>query len=80
MKMTKQHCIGCEQDFYNDKNPMGVKECWSFKTATLVPRIRISIHERPPYTQKPKMLPACRQEKGYVLVKPEAIKPDGYWA
>jgi len=29
----KKYCIGCDDNFYNGNNPMGVKECWSFKTA-----------------------------------------------
>ena len=77
--MTKADCSGCTDNFYNGNNNLGVKECWMFKTAELTKRIRIPIHQPPPYTQKPELLANCRHEKGYVLVKPEAIKSDGYW-
>ena len=33
-------CRGCEDDFYNGRNPMGVKECWSRSTAKVVTRWR----------------------------------------
>lgn len=36
-----QYCNGCHNDFYNGKNPMGIKECWSLKTAKVVTRYRI---------------------------------------
>lgn len=34
-------CSGCRDDFYNDHNPIGVKECWALKTAKVVTRWRI---------------------------------------
>lgn len=49
--MTKdeklKHCVGCRDDFYNDKNPMGVKECWGLKTAKLMTRYRIGTWTQP---------------------------------
>ena len=36
-----KHCAGCRDDFYNDKNPMGVKRCWGLKTAKMVTRFQI---------------------------------------
>ena len=39
--MDKKHCAGCSDDFYNGKNPMGVKECWMLKTAKIVTLFRI---------------------------------------
>lgn len=34
-------CSGCRNDFYNDKNGLGVKRCWSLETAEKVKRYRI---------------------------------------
>lgn len=77
---TKSHCSGCDDNFYNGNNPYGVQECWCFKTAKLIPRVRIPIDLRPPYLHiKPQQMMDCRHEKGYVLVKPEVIASDGYW-
>lgn len=79
-KMTKRHCIGCRDDFYNGKNPLGVSECWSFKGAKLVKRIRIPIDLAPPYLhEKPETVPNCKRIPRYALVRPEAIGADGYW-
>lgn len=77
--MTKNSCRGCRNDFYNGNNNLGVKECWSFKTAHLIPLLRISINEPPPYNKKPTLLPSCRHEAGYVLVRPESLTKEGYW-
>lgn len=70
--MTKaeklRHCVGCEQNFYNGNNPMGVKECWSLKTARLVKRVRVSLSQRPPWNQPPVSVFQCRQERGFVLM------------
>jgi hypothetical protein len=35
------HCVGCRNDFYNDKNQHGVKRCWSLDNANVVTRYRI---------------------------------------
>ena len=40
MSDTK-YCVGCTDDFYNGKNPMGVKECWLLKNAKVVTRYKI---------------------------------------
>jgi len=37
----KSLCHGCRDDFYNGQNPLGVNECWSFKSASVVTRWRI---------------------------------------
>lgn len=43
--MTKNEkrkmCVGCRQNFYNGNNDMGVKECWSLRSAKKVRRWRI---------------------------------------
>ena len=41
MKADKKYCSGCDSDFYNDNNPLGVKECWNFKKAKLVTKLCI---------------------------------------
>lgn len=40
-RAAKADCAGCRDDFYNDRNPMGVKECWLLKKAEMVIRFRI---------------------------------------
>lgn len=34
-------CVGCRDDFYNDKNQLGVKQCCHFASAKSVTRYRI---------------------------------------
>lgn len=41
MMKDKKECIGCDSDFYNGNNPLGVKECWHFKDAKLVTKYAI---------------------------------------
>jgi hypothetical protein len=38
---SKSLCVGCRDNFYNGGNPLGVKECWSYKSAKVVTRYRI---------------------------------------
>lgn len=78
-QMTKAHCEGCENNFYNGNNPYGVKECWSFKSAKLVERIRIGVWQNPPYSKNTVLVPACKHEKGKCLVKPDALDTEGFW-
>lgn len=40
-KMDKRHCVGCDSNFYNGNNPLGIKECWCLKDAKIVTRYRI---------------------------------------
>ena len=82
--MDKKHCLGCRNDFYNDKNHLGVKECWSFKKAKLVTKLGPIGHwENPPYKNKEKKkIPNCWHGEGsnrVHWVEPDAITSDGYW-
>lgn len=67
-KMTKADCSGCEQNFYNGNNPYGVAECWSFKSAKIIPRKKVGMNDVPPWTWKPQPRPSCYQQKGYVFI------------
>jgi len=73
--MTEQeklkHCSGCRNDFYNDKNPMGIKRCWSLDTAELVLKKEVSMSQVPPWTQKPKQVLSCYHRDGFIYVPPE---------
>lgn len=40
-RSDKKYCSGCDNNFYNGNNPMGVKECWCFKTAKVVTKYMI---------------------------------------
>ena len=42
IKPSKSMCAGCRDDFYNDHNPHGVKECWMFKQATVCNKVGYS--------------------------------------
>ena len=65
----KNNCIGCENNFYNGNNPYGVKECWSFKTAKMVMKKKVSINQAPPWKQKPYKVFSCYHQKGYVFIE-----------
>lgn len=36
MRGDKKYCVGCDQNFYNGNNQMGISECWHLKAAKLV--------------------------------------------
>lgn len=75
-----KHCDGCQDDFYNGKNPYGVQKCWHAEKATMVNRILVPIWMPPPYTRLPiKKMPNCYKAKGAVTVKPDSLTSDGYW-
>lgn len=40
-------CGGCRNDFYNGKNPLHVKRCWSLDDAKIVTRWRIGTFTLP---------------------------------
>jgi hypothetical protein len=64
--MDVKECLGCEDDFYNGKNPMGVKACWSLRTAQLATRYRLGTWTTP--TTKNAfaevLVPTCYRQKG----------------
>ena len=69
-KPHKTLCIGCRDDFYNGKNPMGIKECWMFKAARIVTRFQLSINT--PMDQKSGYHKvrghSCYHQDGYVFL------------
>lgn len=60
------HCQGCEDNFYNGNNPLGVKQCWMLKSAKLVTRFKTGTWTQP--TEKGAftevMVPNCYHAKG----------------
>lgn len=68
-------CAGCRNDFYNDKNPLGVKKCWSLDTATIVTRYRIGTWTDPtqPGAFTKVTTHDCHQGEGYHHYKKEEL-------
>lgn len=81
--MDKKHCSGCRNNFYNDNNPLGVKECWSLKSAKIVSRVRIGHWEEPPYLNKKSVrVPNCLHGEGSNrthYIDPKQIDSRGFW-
>lgn len=71
-------CIGCRDNFYNGNNPYGVKECWALKTAKVVQRVEVSIHQVPPWKQPPSKYLSCYHSQGYCYIDPKTLNKDGY--
>jgi len=80
--MDKKHCSGCGDNFYNNNNPLDIKECWLFKGAKLVKRIGIGHWEAPPYKDKKIVkMPSCYNERGSSrthYIAPDKITKDGF--
>ncbi len=70
----KELCIGCRDDFYNGKNHLGIKECWMYKTASIVSRTRVGIWQNPPYQWQPQATLSCHQPDGSVWMKSDDVR------
>lgn len=67
--MNKSNCVGCEDNFYNGNNQLGVKECWHLKTAKMILKKQVGYSQVPLWKQKPIKVPSCYQVKGYVFIE-----------
>jgi hypothetical protein len=74
-------CSGCRDDFYNDKNPLGVKRCWSFRSARVVRRWTIGWWTSPlsPRAYQEVKTLDCHHEPGQMAfqkdLNPHAVNP-----
>lgn len=72
-KVTKlELCRGCRNDFYNGNNDIGVKECWSLKSAKIVKRKFVHMNDMPPWRHKPVRTLSCHKKDHYVTIDPKA--------
>ena len=79
-KLDRKHCVGCEDDFYNGNNDLGVDECWCREDAKQKQYLMIPADMLPPYKHmKTEWKPTCFHRKGYVKVKKASLTSDGYW-
>jgi predicted amidophosphoribosyltransferase len=62
-------CCGCRSDFYNDKNPYGIKRCWFFGRAEKVTRTKVGYWQNPPYKWNPQSTLSCHEPIGMVWIK-----------
>jgi hypothetical protein len=66
--MDVKHCSGCADDFYNGKNPLGVKKCWMRDKARLATKFRIHRDSMPgwkgAFTEV--LVPNCYRGQGFV--------------
>lgn len=61
---TKSMCSGCEDDFYNSQRPEG---CWSYDSAEIKLRKKVSVDQPPPWEHKPQEYLSCYHQKRYVF-------------
>jgi hypothetical protein len=66
--VTVENCFGCEDNFYNGENPLGVKECWHLKSARLEHRVIVPSDLRPPWKMPGQLLPNCYRRHGCVVL------------
>lgn len=66
-----KRCNGCRNDFYNDKNPLGVKECWSLESMKLVRMKMVHMSDVPPWNHPVKWYPSCYSPDRYVMINPK---------
>ena len=70
-KKSKEMCLGCSDDFYNDKNPYGVKECWGYRDAKIVLKKLVPMDMEPPWQMIPTKILSCYQKPGFARIDPE---------
>ena len=64
--MDKSKCIGCENDFYNQRGEN--HPCWSLEDAKVIKRKKVHVDQVPPWNQKAEDYPGCYHVKRYVFV------------
>ena len=65
-------CVGCHQDFYNGKNDLGVKVCWSLESAEPVKKKFIHLDSPPPWKdQEVEDTLSCHRRPRHIKVDPE---------
>ena len=70
-KATLKDCKGCEDNFYNGENALGVKECWHLKSAHLENRVIVPSDAPPPWNMPSERLPNCYRKHGCVVISEE---------
>lgn len=73
-------CSGCRNDFYNDQNPLGVKRCWSFKSARVVRRFKLGWFTQPdtPRAVQEVVTLSCHHAPGHyaLMERPPGVAVD----
>ncbi len=65
-----ERCTGCRNNFYNGRDNFdGKKVCWSLKDARVVLKKMVSVHQVPPWNQKPIKVLSCYHQTGFVYVE-----------
>lgn len=62
-------CAGCQENFYNGNNPMGIKVCWNLEDSKVVRRKFVPMSMRPPWDLPSEKTRDCHRRKGYVAVR-----------
>jgi hypothetical protein len=63
-----RHCEGCNDDFYNGHNNLGIQRCWHLDKAKLLIKKEVSIHAIPPWTNEPREVLSCYTRPGFIYV------------
>lgn len=71
---SKLLCLGCENNFYNGNNDMGVKECWDYETAEITLRKKVCASTPPPWDWPPEEMLTCYRKKHFVIFEGDRRK------
>ena len=66
MDKSKQMCLGCRDEYYNQTRKEG---CWMYANAKIVTRTKVGIWQEPPYTWRPEKTFSCHSPSGSVWLK-----------
>ncbi len=67
----RKYCKGCTENFYNDNNPHGIKECWHLTKSMVVWKKIVGLWQTPPWKQKASRVLDCQHIKGSVMIDPK---------
>ena len=67
-KKSPDMCFGCDDNFYNGNNDLGVKNCWGYKSAKVVKCVIASNSTCPPFSLTQRCL-SCYKKRGYIYLK-----------
>lgn len=73
-RRRRKYCPRCRDDFYNGKNPIGVKECWCLPNSRVVRRKFVHVDAVPPLRMKSEWTLDCCHRDRYISVDPKVTR------
>jgi hypothetical protein len=73
-KKTKDLCVGCHDNYYNNAVTSNTGECWSYKSARIARKKFVPIDMRPPWDLPIITTLSCHRKRRHVAVDPKVMR------